>query len=78
MPLTRQVEFLCVDEIQLCADPARGHVFTHRLLNARGITETMFLGSATMAPLIRRLLPGRGVPDAGALLQPDLCGLQEA
>ena len=58
MPLTRQVEFLCVDEIQLCADPARGHVFTHRLLNARGGLETMFLGSATMAPLIRRLLPG--------------------
>ena len=58
MPLTRQVEFLCVDEIQLCADPARGHVFTHRLLNARGTAETMFLGSATMAPLIRRLLPG--------------------
>ena len=57
MPLTRQVEFLCVDEIQLCADPARGHVFTHRLLHARGQFETMFLGSATMAPLIRRLLP---------------------
>ena len=58
MPLTREVEFLCVDEIQLCADPGRGHVFTHRLLHARGKFETMFLGSATMAPLIRRLLPG--------------------
>ena len=58
MPLTREVEFLCVDEIQLCTDPGRGHVFTHRLLNARGTCETMFLGSATMAPLIRRLLPG--------------------
>jgi ATP-dependent RNA helicase SUPV3L1/SUV3 len=57
MPLTRDVEFLAVDEIQLCADPARGHVFTHRLLNARGKYETMFMGSATMAPLIRRLLP---------------------
>ena len=57
MPLTRQVEFLAVDEIQLCADPGRGHVFTHRLLHARGTAETMFLGAASMAPLIRRLLP---------------------
>src|ERR1700727_3284072 len=58
MPLAREVEFLAIDEIQLCADPERGHVFTHRLLNARGRFETMFLGAATMAPLIRRLLPG--------------------
>src|SRR5579872_5549 len=58
MPLAREVEFLAVDEIQLCADPERGHVFTHRLLTARGRFETMFLGAATMAPLIRRLLPG--------------------
>ena len=36
MPLNREVEFLAVDEIQLCADPERGHVFTHRLLHARG------------------------------------------
>jgi ATP-dependent RNA helicase SUPV3L1/SUV3 len=58
MPLNREVEFLAVDEIQLCADPERGHVFTQRLLAARGRYETMFLGAATMAPLIRRLLPG--------------------
>ena len=58
MPLTREVEFLAIDEIQLCADPERGHVFTQRLLSARGKYETMFLGAATMAPLIRRLLPG--------------------
>jgi ATP-dependent RNA helicase SUPV3L1/SUV3 len=57
MPLNREVEFLAVDEIQLCADPERGHVFTHRLLHARGKSETMLLGAATMAPLIRRLLP---------------------
>src|SRR5271156_1843776 len=58
MPLNREVEFLAVDEIQLCADPERGHVFTQRLLGARGQFETMFLGAGTMAPLIRRLLPG--------------------
>src|SRR4030081_1643246 len=57
MPLSRAVEFLAVDEIQLCADPERGHVFTHRLLHARGKAETMLLGAGTMAPLVRRLLP---------------------
>jgi ATP-dependent RNA helicase SUPV3L1/SUV3 len=57
MPMSLDVEFLAVDEIQLCADPARGHVFTHRLLHARGKFETMFLGSGAMTPLIRRLLP---------------------
>jgi ATP-dependent RNA helicase SUPV3L1/SUV3 len=58
MPLGREVDFLAVDEIQLCADPERGHVFTHRLLHARGKFETMLLGAGTMAPLVRRLLPG--------------------
>ncbi|WP_337186015.1 helicase-related protein [Phenylobacterium sp.] len=57
MPLSVEVEFLAVDEIQLCADPERGHVFTHRLLHARGRAETMLLGAGTMAPLVRRLLP---------------------
>ncbi len=57
MPLNREVEFLAVDEIQLCADLERGHVFTHRLLHARGRAETMLLGAATIAPLIRRLCP---------------------
>src|SRR6201994_135917 len=56
MPLSRDVEFLAVDEIQLCADPERGHVFTHRLLHARGKRETMFMGAGAAAPLIRRLL----------------------
>jgi ATP-dependent RNA helicase SUPV3L1/SUV3 len=57
MPLDRQVEFLAIDEIQLCADRERGHVFTQRLLHARGTSETMLLGAATVAPLIRRLCP---------------------
>jgi len=57
MPLDRAVEFLAVDEIQLCADPERGHVFTARLLHARGLSETMFLGSDTIRPLMRRLVP---------------------
>ncbi|MGE5271788.1 MAG: helicase-related protein [Thiohalocapsa sp.] len=57
MPLDRQVDFLAVDEIQLCADPERGHVFTARLLHARGLMETMFLGADTIKPLMRRLVP---------------------
>jgi ATP-dependent RNA helicase SUPV3L1/SUV3 len=57
MPLDRQVDFLAVDEIQLCADPERGHVFTARLLHARGLHETMFLGADTIKPLMRRLVP---------------------
>ncbi|KIL97439.1 ATP-Dependent DNA Helicase [Paramagnetospirillum magnetotacticum MS-1] len=58
MPLDRRVAFLAVDEIQLCADPERGHIFTDRLLHARGETETLFLGAETIKPLIRRLVPG--------------------
>ena len=57
MPLDRKVEFLAVDEIQLCADPERGHVFTHRLMHARGSSETMLMGAATVASLIRHLCP---------------------
>lgn len=57
MPLERSVDFLAVDEIQLVADPERGHVFTQRLLHARGRFETMFLGAGTMAPLMRSLVP---------------------
>jgi len=58
MPLDRAVDFLAVDEIQLAADPERGHIFTDRLLHARGTEETMFLGADTIRALIRRLVPG--------------------
>ena len=57
MPLEREVAFLAVDEIQLGADPERGHVFTDRLLHARGRDETMFLGADTIRPLLKRLVP---------------------
>jgi ATP-dependent RNA helicase SUPV3L1/SUV3 len=57
MPLDREVDFLAVDEIQLCADRERGHVFTHRLMHARGAEETMFMGAETIRPLLRRLVP---------------------
>jgi ATP-dependent RNA helicase SUPV3L1/SUV3 len=57
MPLDIKVACLVVDEIQLCADPERGHVFTDRLLFARGEEETMFLGADTMRGLIQRFVP---------------------
>ncbi|MDO5646403.1 helicase-related protein [Paracoccus sp. (in: a-proteobacteria)] len=50
-------DFVAIDEIQLCADPERGHVFTDRLLHMRGHLETLFLGSDTMRPAIAALVP---------------------
>ena len=58
MPVDRRVAFLGIDEIQMCADPDRGHLFTDRLLSARGEVETMFMGAETIRPLLRRLVPG--------------------
>ena len=58
MPLERDVDFLAIDEIQLCGDAERGRIFTSRLLNARGQEETLFLGSETMRPILARIFPG--------------------
>ncbi len=58
MPIGNGADFLAVDEIQLCADPERGHVFTDRLLHARGLHETLFMGAATMQNAIAALVPG--------------------
>ena len=57
MPIHEDVAFVALDEAQLCADRERGHIFTDRLLHGRGREETMLLGSATMAPMVRDLLP---------------------
>ena len=57
MPDGLGCDFLAVDEIQLCGDPERGHVFTDRLLNARGLRETLFLGAETMKPAIAEMIP---------------------
>ena len=57
MPLDRSVSFLAVDEVQMAADPERGHFFTDRILYARGSNETMLLGADTIRPILNRLLP---------------------
>ena len=48
MPKDKSVDFVAIDEIQMCADRERGHIFTDRLLNLRGTKLTMFLGSQVM------------------------------
>jgi ATP-dependent RNA helicase SUPV3L1/SUV3 len=57
MPLDLNFEFVAIDEIQMCADQERGHIFTDRLLNYRGDKLTMFLGADTMKSIISDLVP---------------------
>ena len=57
MPPDIEVPFLAIDEVQLCADFERGHIFTDRVLHRRGTEETMLLGAATMKPILEAMLP---------------------
>ncbi len=57
MPANKTFDFLAVDEIQLCVDEERGHIFTDRLLNSRGRFETLFLGSAVIKDIIKFIVP---------------------
>ena len=59
----RDFAFVAIDEAQLGADRERGYVFTDRLLHARGREETMILGSASIAPLVRNLVPDAEIID---------------
>lgn len=73
MPISADLSFVAVDEAQLAADRERGHVFTDRLLHARGRDETMLLGSAMLEPLVRTLLP-----DAEIVTRPRFSTLSHA
>ena len=55
MPIDKRLEFVAIDEIQMCADHERGHIFTDRLLNLRGEKLTMFMGSNTIKTIISKL-----------------------
>ncbi len=55
MPIDKNLDFVAIDEIQMCSDVERGHIFTDRLLNLRGEKLTMFLGSMTMIKIIENL-----------------------
>ena len=61
MPTNKLVDFIAVDEIQLCNDFERGHIFTEKLLYARGNIESLFLGSDTIEPIIRKLFPNSNI-----------------
>ena len=61
MPRDIEAPFVAIDEIQLAADLDRGHVFTDRLLNARGTHETLIIGSSVARPLVEKLLAGVNV-----------------
>jgi ATP-dependent RNA helicase SUPV3L1/SUV3 len=56
MPKDKEVDFIAIDEIQMCADRERGHIFTERLLESRGNKLTMFLGSQVMKKIIEELV----------------------
>ncbi len=56
MPKGKKVEFVAIDEIQMCADRERGHIFTERLLESRGSKLTVFLGSQVMGKIINELV----------------------
>ncbi len=60
MPKDKSVDFVGIDEIQMCADRERGHIFTDRLLNFRGKKITMFLGSQVMQSIIGDLIKNVG------------------
>ena len=53
----RRFDFVAVDEVQLAGDRERGHIFTDRIMHARGAFETMLMGAETAAPLLKALLP---------------------
>jgi len=56
MPKNKEVDFVAIDEIQMCADRERGHIFTERMLESRGTKLTMFLGSQVMSNIISELV----------------------
>ena len=55
MPIDKYLDFVAIDEIQMCSDHERGHIFTDRLLNMRGEKLTMFMGSNTIKDIISKL-----------------------
>lgn len=58
MPRETNASFVAIDEVQLAGDLERGHLFTDRILNVRGRQETLLLGAGTMAPILKKMLPG--------------------
>jgi ATP-dependent RNA helicase SUPV3L1/SUV3 len=74
MPVAARFDFAAVDEIQLCGDPERGHIFTDRLLRARGVQQTMFLGSDTMRFVLKYFVPNIEIMDKQRLSELNYTG----
>jgi ATP-dependent RNA helicase SUPV3L1/SUV3 len=74
MPRDVDAPFVAIDEVQLGADNDRGHVFTDALLNRRGVAETLVIGSGTMEPLVKQLLPGAAILTRPRLSQLSFAG----
>ena len=69
MPRETKAVFVAIDEVQLAGDLERGHIFTDRILHLRGREETLFLGAATMGPILTQLLPGITIVERPRLSQ---------
>ena len=70
----QRFEFLAIDEIQLCADFERGHLFTEKLLKRNGIKETMFLGSLSMEKILLKIFPDITINRKPRLSKLSYCG----
>ena len=57
IPINKNVDCVVIDEVQLASDYERGHIFTDRILNLRGLYETIFLGSITIQSILKKLFP---------------------
>ena len=57
MPKDKEVDFVAIDEIQMCADKERGHIFTDKILNLRGNFQTIFLGSLNIENILKKMYP---------------------
>ena len=73
MPKNKLVDFIAIDEIQMCADRERGHIFTERMLESRGTKLTMFLGSQVMAQIIDKLVDNVVFEKKRKILKIKLC-----
>jgi ATP-dependent RNA helicase SUPV3L1/SUV3 len=77
MPLSREVDFVAVDEVQLATHEERGHVFTDRLLHARGRRETWFMGAGTMRAVVSTLAPAARQEERPRLSQLSFAGAEK-
>ena len=67
-------DFVAIDEVQLCSDFERGHLFTEKILNTKGKKETMFLGSLSMERILKEIYPEIIIKKKPRLSKLSYCG----